>query len=96
MNSNFKSVEFVFSYADFSLDVLYKDMLYLPIGFYFIDLYIGDRKLGSLSLDIDCEGEERFNEIIFGLYNNILSVLSSLNIETDLEDNRFRLVVSKV
>jgi hypothetical protein len=96
MSSEFKSVEIVFSYADFSLDVLYNEMLNFEIGVYFIDLYTGNRKLGSLRpLYIDCKCEERFKQIIFGLYNNIISVLSYLNIDTDLEDNKFRLVISK-
>lgn len=34
MSSNFKSVEIVFSYADFSLDVLYNEMLNFQIGVY--------------------------------------------------------------
>jgi len=73
MSSKFNSVEVVFSYADFSLYVLYNEMLNLQLGVYFIDLYTGDRKLGSLrSLYIDCKCEERFKQIIFGLYNNII------------------------
>jgi hypothetical protein len=62
----------------------------------FIVLYTGDRKIGSLKpLYIDCKCEERFKQIIFGLYNNIISVLSYLNIDKDLEDNKFRLVITK-
>jgi hypothetical protein len=96
ISGQFNSVEVVFSYADFSLDVLYNEMLNLQIGVYFIDLYTGDRKLGSLRpLYIDCKCEERYKEIIFGLYNNILSVISYMNINTDLDDNRFRLVIYK-
>ena len=98
MNSKFNCVEVVFSYAGFSLDVLSKEMLKLDlqIDVYFIDLYTGNRKIGSLRpLYIDCKCEERFKEIIFGLYNNIISVMSYLNIDTDLEDNMFRLVISK-
>jgi hypothetical protein len=98
MNSKFYSVDVVFSYVDFNLNVLSKEMLKLnlQIGVYFIDLYTGNRKIGSLRpLYVDCKCEERYKEIIFGLYNNIISVMSYLNIDTDLEDNKFRLVISK-
>lgn len=62
----------------------------------FIDLYTGDRKLGCLiPIYIDCKCEERFKQIIFGLYNNIISVISYLNIDTDLVDNKFILVIYK-
>ena len=99
MSSKFNSVEVVFSYADFSLDVLFNEILKLDLQLdvYFIELYTGNRKIGSLRpLYIDCKCEERFKQIIFGLYNNIISVMSYLNINTDLEDNKFRLVISKV
>lgn len=98
MISKFNSVEVVFSYAGFSLDVLSNEMLKLDlqIDVYFIDIYTGNRKIGSLRpLYIDCKCEERYKEIIFCLYNNIISVMSYLNIDTDLEDNKFRLVISK-
>ena len=98
MNSKFNSVGVVFSYSDFSLEVLNNEMLKLdlPLDVYFIDLYTGNRKIGSLRpLYIDCICEERFKQIIFGLYNNIISVMSYLNIDTDLEDNKFRIVISK-
>lgn len=98
MSSKFSSVDVVFSYTDFSLDILYNEILKmdLQLDVYFIDLYTGNRKIGSLrSLYIDCKCEERFKQIIFGLYNNIISVMSYLNIDADLEDNKFRLVIYK-
>lgn len=98
MNIKFNNVELVFSFADFNLKVLSNEIfkLNLELGFYFVDLYIGDRKVGSLKpLYINCKSEEVFKEKIFGLYNNILLVIPYLNLNTGLEDNKFKLVITK-
>jgi hypothetical protein len=92
------SVELFFRYKDFTIDVLHNEIvkLNLDLGVYFVELYTGDRKIGNLKpFYIDYACTESFKDIISSLYRNIILVLAYLNVVGGLEDNMFKLVISK-
>lgn len=67
----------------------------LDVGVYYVYLYTtNNRRIASLK-PIYFYSDTGVKEVLFDLYNNIISSLSYLDLENDLIDNTFKITISK-